>query len=61
MEHALGADGYNAVRGHGGITAKVIEAGFVSTGDAICYPGVVVNPDEMENKFSDQAALDLGG
>jgi MOSC domain-containing protein YiiM len=33
MEEALGHGGYAAVRGHGGITAAVIEAGRVAQGD----------------------------
>ncbi|GGZ36055.1 MOSC domain-containing protein [Asticcacaulis endophyticus] len=35
MEETFGEGGYNAVRGHGGITARVIVAGNVSIGDAI--------------------------
>ncbi|UBM58856.1 MOSC domain-containing protein [Marinilongibacter aquaticus] len=35
MERNLGAGGYSAMRGHGGITAKVIEAGSVKIGDAV--------------------------
>ncbi len=40
MEKNLGPGGFNAMRGHGGITCRVIEPGLIKIGDALAVENI---------------------
>lgn len=49
LEERLGRGTFQAMRGHGGITARVIEGGIIRLEDAVSVQAICQTPDPQDN------------
>lgn len=54
MEYNLGPGGFNAMRGHGGITAKVVEGGTIRIGDTVRMTESIPNEQTSQDEEDEE-------